>query len=53
MNGEELAGKVTEIGEDDVKFTYAGETVVYKLKKSDIIRFIIFLEITEITNRKA
>lgn len=38
LNGEELAGKVTEVGDDEIKFTYAGETVVYKIKKADILK---------------
>jgi hypothetical protein len=38
LNGEELAGKVMEITDDEVKFTYKGESLVYKIKKSDILK---------------
>jgi hypothetical protein len=38
LSGEELAGKVTEVGDDEIKFTYAGETVVYKFKRTDIMK---------------
>lgn len=36
LTGEEMTGKIQEIGETDVKFVYAGETVVYTIKKSEI-----------------
>ncbi|MFB6456358.1 hypothetical protein ACE38W_13890 [Chitinophaga sp. Hz27] len=35
-NGEQLAGKVTAINDAEVKFRYAGETLDYTIKKSDI-----------------
>lgn len=38
VNGDELIGKVTEIGDTDVKFTYQGETLVYAIKKEDILK---------------
>lgn len=38
LNGEELAGKVMEITDDEVKFTYKGESLMYKIKKSDILK---------------
>lgn len=38
MNGEEASGKVTEIGETAVKFIYDGETLVYGINKSDILK---------------
>jgi TolB-like protein len=38
LNGEELTGKVTEVGDDEIKFTYSGETVVYKIKRADILK---------------
>lgn len=38
VNGEELTGKVSEIGDDAVKFTYAGETLSYTIKKVDILK---------------
>jgi hypothetical protein len=38
LNGEELSGKVLEMSDDEVKFSYSGETLVYKIKKSDILK---------------
>ncbi|MBG9376907.1 hypothetical protein I5907_11710 [Panacibacter sp. DH6] len=38
VNGDELTGKVTEIGDSEIKFVYKGETLVYAIKKSDIIK---------------
>jgi hypothetical protein len=38
LNGEEISGKVMEITDDEVKFTYKGESLVYKIKKSDILK---------------
>lgn len=37
-SGDELVGKVQEIGDTDVKFIYAGETLVYQIKKSEIAK---------------
>ncbi len=36
INGDEIVGKVTEIGDSAVKFIYSGETLVYTIKKADI-----------------
>lgn len=38
LNGEELSGKIIEMSDDEVKFSYAGETLVYKIKKADILK---------------
>ena len=38
LNGDEMVGKVTEINDDNVKFTYKGETLSYSVKKSDILK---------------
>ncbi|WP_430406665.1 hypothetical protein [Fluviicola sp.] len=37
-SGDELTGKVQEIGDTDVKFVYAGETLVYQIKKTEIAK---------------
>lgn len=37
-NGDEMKGKVTEILDDAVKFTYAGETTLYTVKKAEILK---------------
>jgi hypothetical protein len=37
-NGDELTGKVKEINDADIKFSYVGETLVYSIKKSDILK---------------
>lgn len=36
--GDELIGKVQEISDADIKFSYAGEALVYTIKKSDIAK---------------
>ncbi len=38
LNGEENVGKVLEINETSVKFTFQGETLVYTIKKEDILK---------------
>jgi TolB-like protein len=37
-NGEEMKGKVTEVLDNSIKFIYTGETAVYEIKKSDIVK---------------
>lgn len=39
-NGEEMKGKITAISDTDVTFIYSGETLVYKVKKTDIQKII-------------
>jgi hypothetical protein len=36
LNGEEKTGKVTEVGDDQIKFVHSGESITYSLKKNDI-----------------
>ncbi|RPE09199.1 hypothetical protein EGT74_19535 [Chitinophaga lutea] len=38
LNGEELTGKVVKINDGDVEFAYAGETLVYNIKKAEIMK---------------
>ncbi|MGX5817235.1 hypothetical protein ACWKWU_03515 [Chitinophaga lutea] len=38
LNGEELAGKVLKITDNEIEFAYAGETLTYTLKKADIMK---------------
>ncbi|WP_343702312.1 hypothetical protein [Chitinophaga sp.] len=38
MNGEELTGKVVKINDGDLDFVYANETLVYNIKKADIMK---------------
>lgn len=40
INGEEMKGKILEITDTEVKFTYTGETTVYTLKKSEIAKIV-------------
>lgn len=40
INGEEMKGKITAISDTDVTFIYSGETLVYKVKKSDIQKIV-------------
>ena len=37
-NGDEMKGKVTELGDSTIKFIYTGETLTYTVKKHDIFR---------------
>jgi hypothetical protein len=36
INGDELNGNVIEISDSTIRFSYAGETLIYTIKKSDI-----------------
>lgn len=38
INGDELTGKVSEIGDTGIKFTYQGENLVYTIPKTDILK---------------
>ncbi|MNV05343.1 hypothetical protein D3C71_956760 [compost metagenome] len=50
ISGEELSGKVQEIGDTDIKFIYAGESLVYQIKKSDIAKITFSSGRVEIFN---
>jgi hypothetical protein len=51
LNGDELIGKITEITDTEVKFTYAGETLVYAIKKADILKITFSSGRIEIINK--
>src|ERR1700712_3403526 len=53
LNGEELSGKVIEINENDVKFSYPGETLVYAIKKTEIFKINYASGRTEMFNKAA
>jgi hypothetical protein len=53
LNGEEMAGKVTEINDDNVKFSYKGETVTYTIKKADIMKITFANGRVEFFNKPA
>lgn len=38
LNGDELTGRVTEINDDAIKFSHTGETLIYTIKKADILK---------------
>ncbi|HEY6975072.1 MAG TPA: hypothetical protein VH396_02215 [Chitinophagaceae bacterium] len=38
VNGDEMVGKVTEMGDDFIKFVYKGEALSYTVKKQDILK---------------
>ena len=40
LNGDELSGKVIEISDNEIKFSYPGETLVYTFKKTDIQKIV-------------
>lgn len=50
-NGDELTGKVMEITDDGVKFTYTGETLLYTIKKADIRKITFGSGRVEVFNR--
>lgn len=49
-NGEEVKCKVTEVTENEVKFTYVGESVVYSLSKAEIAKIVFSSGRTEVFN---
>jgi hypothetical protein len=51
VNGEEMIGKVTEINDGDIKFIYKGETLVYTIKKQDILRITFASGRVEVINQ--
>ena len=53
LNGDELAGKVTEITDDAVKFVYSGETLSYTIKKADILKITYASGRIEVYNKPA
>lgn len=53
LDGEELAGKVLKINDSDVEFTYAGETLVYNIKKADIMKITFSSGRIQIFNKQA
>ena len=38
VNGDEMEGKVSEISDEFVKFTFKGESLIYNVKKSEILK---------------
>jgi TolB-like protein len=38
INGDELTGKVTEVTDSVIKFTYEGEQLNYSIKKEDVLK---------------
>jgi len=51
MNGDEMVGKVTEIGDTDVKFIYQGEELSYSVKKADILKITFASGRIEVFNK--
>lgn len=52
LNGEELAGKVLKINDSDIDFSYAGETLVYNIKKVDIMKITYSSGRIEVFNKQ-
>jgi TolB-like protein len=52
LNGEELSGKVVEMTDTEVKFTYTGETLVYAIKKNDILKITFASGRIEVLNKQ-
>ncbi|HEX2683190.1 MAG TPA: hypothetical protein VHL77_04630 [Ferruginibacter sp.] len=53
MNGDELTGKVSKISDSDIEFSYAGETLSYTIKKSDIMKITFGSGRIEVYNKPA
>jgi hypothetical protein len=53
LNGDEMVGKVTEINDDNVKFTFKGESISYTVKKSDILKITFASGRIEFINKPA
>lgn len=53
MNGDELVGKVQKIGDEEIEFTYAGESLVYTIKKKDIMKVTFASGRIEVFNRQS
>lgn len=53
LNGDEMIGKVTEIGDAEIKFVYKGETLVYTIKKTDILKITYASGRIEFINKPA
>lgn len=51
LNGDEAIGKVLKINDNDIEFSYAGETLVYTIKKSDIMKITYASGRIEIINK--
>ena len=51
LNGDELTGKVIEINENEIKFSYPGETLIYTFKKTDIQKITYASGRTETFNK--
>jgi hypothetical protein len=50
LNGEEMKGKISEMTDDAVKFTYDNETLVYTIKKADIAKITFASGRVEVVN---
>jgi hypothetical protein len=53
LNGDELTGKITEITDTEVKFVYAGESLAYVIKKTDIFKITFASGRIEIINKQS
>lgn len=52
-NGDVISGKVTEVTDDNIKYTHQGETLVYTAKKSDIAKVQFASGRVEVFNAQA
>lgn len=53
LNGDELTGRVVKINDADLDFTYAGETLIYNIKKSEILKITYGSGRIEVFNKPA
>lgn len=52
LNGDELVGKITEITDDAIKFVYDGESLVYTVKKIDVLKITFASGRIEVINKQ-
>ncbi|ULQ54595.1 hypothetical protein [Flavihumibacter fluvii] len=52
LNGDELTGKVVDISDNDIKFSYTGENLVYTIKKVDIFKITFASGRIEVINKQ-
>lgn len=52
LNGEELSGKILEMDDNEIKFSYTGETLVYKVKKQDVLKITFGSGRIEVINKQ-
>lgn len=53
LSGDELVGKVIKISDNDIDFSYAGESLTYTIKKSEVMKITFASGRTEVFSKPA